>query len=63
MRIKLFTLRYSPTLGAFDETPVSEFTRDNEVLDFREHFFLVSDVPHVLCVVTWQDPVVPAAVI
>ena len=37
MRVKLFTLRYSATLGGFDETPLAEFARDKEVLAFREH--------------------------
>jgi hypothetical protein len=59
MRVQLFTFRFSPTLGAFDDTPLKDFVRDKEVLAFREHFFVVSDVPHVLCVVTFQDTVVP----
>lgn len=58
MRVKLFTLRYSSTLGGFDDTPLVEFTRSQDVLTFREHFFRVSDVPHLACVVTYQDPVV-----
>lgn len=59
MRVKLFTFRYSATLGGFDEDPLQEFLRDKEVLAFREHFYAVNEVPHVTCVVTWQDAVVP----
>lgn len=59
MRIKLFTLRYSATLGGFDDTPLSDFTRDKEIVAFREHFFEVNEVPHVTCVLTYQDAVVP----
>ena len=58
MRVKLLTFRYSSTLGGFDATPLEDFIRDKDVLGFHEHFFHASDVPHVLCVVTWQDPVV-----
>jgi len=58
MRVKLFTFRYSATLGGFDETPLEEFARDKEVLAFREHFFTVNEVPHLLCVLTWQDALV-----
>ena len=61
MRIKLFTFRYSATLGGFDETPLATFLKDKEVLAFREHFFHVNDTPHVLCLVTWQDAVVGEA--
>ena len=58
MRVKLFTLRYSATLGGFDETPLAEFFRDREALAFREHFFSVNEVPHLVCIVCWQDAVV-----
>lgn len=58
MRVQLFTFRYSATLGGFDDRPLTHFTRDKELLSLREHFFSVNDVPHLLCVVTWQDAVV-----
>lgn len=58
MRIKLFTFRYSATLGGFDDEPLSSFIRDKEVLSFREHFFCVNEVPHLACVLTWQDALV-----
>lgn len=58
MRVKLFTLRYSATLGGFDDSPVQEFSRDKEMLSFREYFFPVNEVPHLACVVTYQEPVV-----
>lgn len=58
MRVKLFTLRYSATLGGFDDTALTEFTRERELVSFREHFFSVNDVPHLACVMVWQDAVV-----
>jgi len=58
MRVKLFTFRYSATLGGFDDSPLTEFLRDKEVLAFREHFFTIHDTPHLTCVVSWQDAVV-----
>jgi hypothetical protein len=48
MRIKLFTLRYSPTLGRLDDTPLQDFLRDKTVLECRERFFRVDGVPHLL---------------
>ncbi len=62
MRVKLFTFRYSSTLGGFDDTPLVEFTRDRTVLDFREHFFQVNEVPHLSCVLIYQEPVMDRAV-
>jgi superfamily II DNA helicase RecQ len=58
MRVKLFTFRYSATLGGFDDTPLAEFIRDKEVLSFREHFFQANEVAHLACVVAYQDAVV-----
>lgn len=58
MRVKLFTFRYSATLGGFDDTSLSNFVRDKEVISFREHFFTVNEVPHLACVLIWQDALV-----
>ena len=60
MRIKLFTLRFSSSCGGFDESPLQDFVRDKELLAFREHFFTNHDVPHLACVIAWQEPRVPA---
>ena len=37
MRVKLVTLSYAPSLGGFDDRPLSDFVRDKEVLAGREH--------------------------
>ncbi len=55
MRVRLITLRYSSTLGGFDESALQTLIRDKEVLAFREHFFQVNDIPHLLGVVTYQE--------
>ncbi len=55
------TFRYSATLGGFDDTPLVDFARDKEVIAFREHFYTVNEVPHVTCVVTYQDAIAPPA--
>ncbi len=63
MRVKLFTLRYSATMGGFDEAPLLDFVRDKETLSFREHFFLVNEVPHLCCVVSYQESVISSEVL
>lgn len=60
--MKLLTFRFSPTLGGFDESALQDFVRSREILDFREHFFTVSDVPYLACVLTYQDAVVPPGI-
>jgi superfamily II DNA helicase RecQ len=56
VRVKVVTLCYAPSLQGFDDRPLSEFVRDKEVLQVREHFFCVHDLPHLACLVTYQDP-------
>jgi len=58
MRVKLFTFRYSASLGGFDDEPLARFTRDKEIVRFREHFFCVNEVPHLTCILVWQDAIV-----
>lgn len=60
MRAKIVTLQYSPTLGGFDERPLADFVRDKQVLAVREHFFTVHDLPHLSCLITWQESPLPA---
>ena len=55
MRVKLITLRFAPSLGGFDDRPLADFVRDKQVLAVREHFFTVHDLPHIACLVTYQD--------
>ncbi len=58
MRPRIFTFRYSSIIGGFDDTPLREYVANQEVLAFREHFFMVNEVPHLLCVVETQAPLV-----
>lgn len=62
MRARILTLRFSPTLGGFDDTTLQDLLRDKELLELREHFFSFQDVAHLLCVVLYQQAVAsPAA--
>jgi superfamily II DNA helicase RecQ len=61
MRAKVFTLRFSPTLSGFDDSCVQDFVRDKEVLSMQQQLFVVHEVPHLLCIVSWQEQPVSAA--
>jgi HRDC domain len=61
MEFKVVTLRYSPVLGALDDAPLLALARDHEVLGVREHFFVVHDVPHLVCLVSCQPRTAQAA--
>ncbi|MFT7619355.1 MAG: superfamily II DNA helicase RecQ [Planctomycetota bacterium] len=61
MHPKIITLPYSPTLGGFDDAPLTSFVKGKTVLTFREHFFSVNDIPHIVCALTYQEPIVNEA--
>ena len=45
MKLKVFTLRLDPLTGAFDDSVLSEFVRDNDVLWVSDHFFVHEQTP------------------
>jgi hypothetical protein len=55
MRVRLFTIRYSTSLGGFDEEPLTSFLRDKDLLAIREHFFTVHEIPHVAPGVQYEE--------
>jgi superfamily II DNA helicase RecQ len=61
MRVKLLTLRFSPSLGGFDDRPLHELLAGVQLVRFREHFYAVHGVPHLTCVLAYQDDVVDGA--
>lgn len=62
MRVQLLTLRFAPALGAFDDRPLTEALRGKHVLEVREHFFCVHEIPHLACLIAYDDaaPAPPA---
>lgn len=59
MRVHVVTLAFSPSLGGFDERPLADFVHDKEVLDVREHFFTVHDLPYLACLIRYQPGPLP----
>jgi superfamily II DNA helicase RecQ len=55
VRIQVLTLRYHAARGGFDDGPLDELVRARHVLSVSEHFFCVDEVPHLACVVRWQE--------
>ncbi len=55
VRVKLLTVSYSPTLGGFDDRALSTFLCDKEILEFRDHFFVVGETPHLTCIIIYKE--------
>jgi superfamily II DNA helicase RecQ len=55
MHIRVVTLRYSDGLQGFPEDALRAATAGREVLEVREHFFLLGNVPHLALVLCLSD--------
>jgi len=55
MRVQVLTLRYDAARGGFDDGPLVALAERRQVLSVSEHFFRVQEVPHLACVVRWQE--------
>lgn len=58
-QLRLLTLQFEPSLGGFDTRPLDSFVADKELLDVREHFFVVRDLPYLACLVTFRPAARP----
>ena len=52
--LRIFTLKFQSTLGAFDDTELQAFIKDKEVVSIRDHFFTKDDMPYLTVLVTYQ---------
>ena len=55
MRVQVLTLRYDAARGGFDDGSLVALAERRQVLSVSEHFFRVQEVPHLACVVRWQE--------
>ncbi|MEM7674626.1 MAG: hypothetical protein AAF449_01345 [Myxococcota bacterium] len=55
MRLKVFTLRFQPEAGGFDDTEVVEFLEGHIVLDVTEHFFIHEKSPVWALLVRYRE--------
>ncbi|MFY9342886.1 MAG: HRDC domain-containing protein [Planctomycetota bacterium] len=51
----MLTLRFSPTLGRFDDAPLVALQQKVVLEGVREHLVQVGGEPMLLCVVSWQE--------
>ena len=56
MRARVLTLRFSSTLGGFDDSVVQEFIGDKELISLREYFYQVHEIPHLSLILCYQEP-------
>lgn len=59
MKLKVFTLRFDPATGKFDDAEIQEFQRDRQVLTIHEHFFTYEHTPMWSILVSYRDEEYP----
>lgn len=55
MRAKVLTLRFSPTLGRFDDAPLVSLQQKVVLEHVREHLVQIGDETMLVCVTTWRE--------
>lgn len=53
MLIKVFSLKFDPLLGSFNDAPVRDFTQDKEVLQVRDHLLIRNEIPYLILVIKY----------
>jgi hypothetical protein len=54
LKLKIFTFRFSESIGGFDDKPLQEFIADKEVIEFAEHFFIHENTPHLTVIISYR---------
>jgi len=54
MLVRVFTLRFDPTLAGFDDSGLRDFVKDKEILSIRDHFFTRDELPYLVVIVTYN---------
>ena len=54
MLVRVFTLRFDPVLGGFDDGDLRDFLKDKEVLSVRDHFFVKDETPYLTVIATYN---------
>lgn len=53
MLVKIFSLKFDPLLGGFDDTTVHNFIQDKEVLQIQDHLLVRSEIPYLVLIVKY----------
>jgi ATP-dependent DNA helicase RecQ len=60
MPLRIFTLRFNPATESFDDSPITSFLGDKEVISIRDHFFVKDGTPYLSFVVRYRLAGLPA---
>jgi len=54
MELRIFTLKFNPVIDSFDDEIIRDFIKDKEILMVKDHFFVKSENPYLVIVITYN---------
>ena len=58
MQVKVITLKYDHITGKIDDSSLTDFIKDKEVISVRDHFFMKDGCPYLVMVITYKQNVI-----
>lgn len=55
LRIKLFTLKYDISLGAFDDSGIRRFLANKQLISVKEYYFEFDGYPHIAILLEYSS--------
>jgi len=54
MLSKIITLRFNSAIESFDDTAVSDFIKDKDILSIKDHFFIKDEIPYLVIIIIYR---------
>ena len=55
MQVKVITLKYDHIIRKIDDSSLTNFIKDKEVISVRDHFFMKDKCPYLVMVITYKQ--------
>lgn len=53
MQIKIFSLKFDPLYGGFNDETIQIFAKDKEIVSIKDYFFVKNEVPYLTLIVQY----------
>ncbi len=54
MLSKIITLKFNSAIESFDDTAVSDFIKDKDILSIKDHFFIKDEIPYLVIIIIYR---------
>lgn len=53
MLVKIISLTFDSVRGGFDDSPLTDFIKDKEIISISDHFFVKNETPYLSVVIKY----------